>query len=126
MGQVKLRELFEKTPAISIKFFNLTSETLVKEEIQMNSVSQDGCVINLPRSSCSLGHQILLKLKTEKKKIEIVGKIIEINVLNEKTCEVKVQFNQYVKEEWQYVLAKFELKQSLISEVIETLKTPKT
>lgn len=129
MGLLKLKELFEKTPRVSVRFRNLTSETEIAIDVELSSISHEGCVLLLPKASCSQGHQILLFLtpdkQKKKKKIEIMGKVQEVHLLNEATIEVRLLFNQFVKEELQSILAGFEQKQNLITKVLETLKTPK-
>lgn len=131
MTHVKLRELFERSPKISLNFVNLTSETKVPEGVFMMSATQEGCLLLLPKNCCAKGHQILLVFevetkKSKKKKIEVVGKVVELNPVSEKEAEGKVQLNQFVKEEWLSLLGIFEQKQQQITEVMETLKTPKS
>lgn len=130
MSLVMLKELLEKAPEIKIKFSNLTSETQVNEGVRMSNAFSDGCLLELPKASCALGHQVLITLfiRTKsigKKKIEIVGKVIEVNLTTEMMAEVKVQFNQYLKEEWNLLIGLLEQTQNQISQVIEELKTPK-
>lgn len=125
-----LKAFLEEAPEINIRFSNLTSETQVTDGVKMNGAALDSCMLQLPKSSCSIGHQVLITLLIntkglKKKKMEIVGKVLEINLTSDNSSEVKVQFNQYIKEEWLSLLGLFEQRQEQISKVIEELKTPK-
>ena len=110
-------------------FKNLTSDTVVGDNIKMLSFTTNGCCIQLPVKTCSRGHQILLRLNYESskksksaKKIEITGNITELAPIDETLCEVTIHFNQYIKEEWQAILDKFEIKQEKVTSLIAKLK----
>lgn len=123
-----LRELLKKAPEISMKLSNLTSDTHVTSEVSMTSASAEGCVLILPKSSCSIGHQILIAInvtaKSKKVTIEIVAKVIEKNLITDHSSEVKVQLTQYLRDEWMLLINLIEQNQAQITKIINELKKP--
>lgn len=131
MGKLYLKDILDREISITIEFKNLTSETVVPGEVVMSAVSANGCVLKLPGKSCSNGHQVLLRLwvKNEEegtarpKRIEIIGKVAKLESIIDTELEVTIQFNQFIKEEWKYILDSLEKKQEIITHVMEKLKT---
>jgi hypothetical protein len=126
-----LKELLENNFRLTVYFKNLTSETSIPEAMTIISLFSNGCSIELPVKSCSQGHQTRLHFvlendripKDQRKKIEVIGKVIELTPTNEKVSEVKVQFNQFIKEEWEALLDVLEAKQEEISSIVHKMKT---
>lgn len=131
MGKLYLKDILDREISITIEFKNLTSETAVLSEVVMSAVSANGCNLKLPAKSCSNGHQVLLRLLVRNeaegpvrpKKIEIIGKVAKLESIIDTELEVTIQFNQFLKEEWKYILDSLEKKQEIITQVMEKLKT---
>lgn len=71
------------------------------------------------------GHQIRLRITIPEKKktIEIIGKITELEKVSDQMIDVKVQFNQFVKEEWLILLGMIDSEQTKINKIIKKLKS---
>ncbi|WP_408096618.1 hypothetical protein ACJVC5_16395 [Peredibacter sp. HCB2-198] len=131
MGKLYLKDILDRDISITVDFKNLTSETAVISEIAMSGVSANGCVLKLPAKSCSDGHQVLLRLLVNKeeegppksKRIDIIGKVMKLEPTAGTELEVTIQFNQFIKEEWKYILDSLERKQEIITQVMDKLKT---
>lgn len=131
MGKLFLKDILDRNISITVDFKNLTSETAAINEVVMAAVSVNGCVLELPAKSCSIGHQVLLRLLVKKeeenpsksKRIEIIGKVAKLEPNTETELEVTIQFNQFIKEEWKYILDSLERKQEIITQVMNKLKT---
>ena len=131
MGKLFLKDILDREISITVDFKNLTSDTAVISDVVMEAVSVNGCVLTLPPKSCSNGHQVLVRLLVQKveegpsksKRIEIIGKVAKLVSYIETEMEVTIQFNQFIKEEWRYVLDSLEKKQEIISQVMDKLKT---
>lgn len=124
-----MEELLNSNDLFVVWFKNLTSETIVSSKIKMISFSSSGCIQQMPVKSCSGGHKILLCLNFEsskktklEKKVEIIGNIAEVVAIDEKFCEVSINFNQFIKEEWHQILDKFSKKQENVNLLINKLK----
>ena len=124
-----MKELLENKAHLTIKFKNLTSETSVDETVEMISCSINGCSLIVPAKSCVKGHQVHLlikygpQLKQKEKGIEVIGKIQELIPVDEKTVEIIIQFNQYIKQEWEGLLNQLDLKQNEVTEMLGKLKS---
>lgn len=131
MAKIYLRDILEQEISIELNFRNLTSETAFIESITMSEANGAGCVLKLPAKSCSTGHQVLLRFlitkeaeKTAKPiKIEIIGKVTKLDKIVEGHNEVVLQLNQFVKEEWKYILDSLDKKQEIINQVMDKLKS---
>lgn len=130
MSALLMKDLLEKKLNFVIRFKNLTSGTAVESSVTMISFSNNGCSLVTPVKTCAQGHQVLLrflfeappKTKSNAKAIEITGNIIDMLPINEKSNEVNIQFIQYVKEEWQSIIDKFDRYQDEISGLVSKLK----
>lgn len=131
MAKIYLKDILERDITIDLDFRNLTSETPFIESIAMSEASAAGCVLKLPAKSCSSGHQVLLRFVITKEaektvkpiKIEIIGKVTKLEKIDENSNEVLLQFNQFVKDEWKYILDSLDKKQEIINQVMDKLKS---
>src|SRR3990167_287518 len=101
MKKVLLKELL-KQPELVLSFKNLTSETPAKSDIRLISVGDSSCTVEIPSKSCALGHQLFISFsmqqpdekKLQKKQhIQVIGKVVELNPIDEHRVEIVITFS---------------------------------
>jgi hypothetical protein len=132
VDNILIKDFNQNDFTLKLDFKNLTSDTSVAQKIYLSTVANAGCTVILPLASCSQGHKVRLRIsvihnikqtKNPPKETEIIGKVLELNAIGDKYCEINISFSQYLHDEWFALLKLFELKQERISEILSTLKS---
>ncbi len=127
MKPLIMKDLLEKTFKFSLSFKNLTSETSVDRGVLLTNCYADGCTITIPPKSTVTGHHVLLHFNLPgptkvRVKMQITGKVLEVQPVSAKKSEVTIHFNQFVKEEWYAFLNRLDFEQEVINTVVKKLK----
>jgi hypothetical protein len=87
---------------------NLTTKMAVKKgsPITLSEFKERGFILELPERSCAKGHHLLVDVSTSGKpgtqiKLEMTGKVENVEVLGEGVCTVDVTLLQFDESKWQ-------------------------
>lgn len=127
MKPMMMKDLLEKAFKFSLAFKNLTSDTSIDTGVLLTNCYADGCTITLPPKSTVAGHHVLLKFNLPGRtklrlKMQMTGKVLDVSPVSTRKSEIKIHFNQYIKEEWYDFLNRLDSEQEFISTVVKKLK----
>lgn len=113
---------------------NPTTKTRVKgsEQVQITEIYSDGLSLRVPKSLCSIGHQLTLQVSIKQsnplqektsnrleRKLVTTAKVTEAEILDERFQVVTIRFYQPDQEPWKKLLTICQERQNKVTNILK-------